>query len=256
MLPDFLIEDEIQPLDEVSNRFFGGETPVPGKDFCDMSGGFDRKVEDYSIINAMLPRVYYPALQGNTYEQRAASVVRQLYCDVEMTLDYDQLLTKQPHKPDAVFAWHQDMAYWPSVVDTRTATFSLAIDATTPDNGCLNFIPGSQRSKVIRPHKPIGKTREEAHAIAIEVDETAEIIHAVPIPRGAVTVHDEYIVHGSHGNSTSGTRRTYVVAFRTADTVRRERAAGFTHSHNDSVNWDTFNAWQEDTEGSKRADAI
>lgn len=40
-------------------------------------------------------------------------------------------------------------------------------------------------------------------------------------------------------------RRTYVVAFRTEDTVAQERAAGFTHSHNDDVNWDTFNRWQE-----------
>jgi hypothetical protein len=47
----------------------------------------------------------------------------------------------------------------------------------------------------------------------------------------------------SGGNLGAGSRRTYVVAFRTADTVQRERRAGFTHSHNDEVNWDKFNAW-------------
>ena len=94
-------------------------------------------------------------------------------------------------------------------------------------------------------HKPIGKSREEAHAIAIEVDEARETVAYVEVGRGDVTVHNEYVVHGSGGNGTPGTRRTYVVAYRTADTVARERKAGFTHSHNDKVNWDSFNEWQE-----------
>ena len=32
--------------------------------------------------------------------------------------------------------------------------------------------------------------------------------------RGDVTVHDEWVVHGSGGNYTDGTRRTYVLAYR------------------------------------------
>jgi phytanoyl-CoA hydroxylase len=32
-----------------------------------------------------------------------------------MKPDYDQLLCKKPKKFDAIFAWHQDMAYWPPV---------------------------------------------------------------------------------------------------------------------------------------------
>jgi phytanoyl-CoA hydroxylase len=66
----------------------------------------------------------------------------------------------------------------------------------------------------------------------------------VEIPRGGVTIHNEYIVHGSGGNMTDGWRRTYVAAFRTEETIRIEREAGFTHSHNDTVNWDSFNKWQ------------
>lgn len=55
-----------------------------------MSGDFDRAVEDYSIINAMLPRVYHPPLQGNLYERRAASITRQLFNSKEFGIDYDQ----------------------------------------------------------------------------------------------------------------------------------------------------------------------
>lgn len=63
--------------------------------------------------------------------------------------------------------------------------------------------------------------------------------------RGALSMHDEYVVHGSGGNLSNGPRRTYIVAFRVQDTVNQERAAGFTHSHNDKVNWDKFNKWGE-----------
>jgi len=143
------------------------------------------------------------------------------------------------------------MAYWPRTARTETVTFSLAIDTTTAENGALKFIPGSGKPKTIFPHKPIGKTRDEAHAIAIEVDESKENIQMACIKRGDVTIHDEWVVHGSGGNLSKGPRRTYVAAFRPLETVKRERAAGFTHSHNDSVNWDSFNKWQEDESGSK-----
>jgi hypothetical protein len=37
---------------------------------------------------------------------------------------------------------------------------------------------------------------------------------------------------------TDAWRKTYVMAFRDAGTIADERAMGFTHSHNDVVEWD------------------
>lgn len=147
------------------------------------------------------------------------------------------------------------MGYWPPArytPDTRTATFSLAIDATTAANGALKFVPGSHATHTIRPHVPIGKTREDAHAIAIDFDESKEKIVMLELARGDVSIHNEYVVHGSAGNLTDGNRRTYVLAFRTAATIALERKAGFTHSHNDEVNWDTFREWQSTTATEKQ----
>lgn len=91
-----------------------------GKDFCDMSGSLDRKPEDCTLINAMLPRVYLPKFANNIFERRAQSIARALL-GADMTLDCDQFLAKQPAKSGAVFDWHQDMAYWPKKSpDTRT----------------------------------------------------------------------------------------------------------------------------------------
>lgn len=112
MLRNFLVEAEVAPLEVIYDRFMRAEIKVPGADFCDMSatkGMKDLPLSEFQIINAMLPRKYYPPLAGNVYERRSASVARQLFPGTRMDIDYDQLLDKRPNKPGAVFAWHQDM---------------------------------------------------------------------------------------------------------------------------------------------------
>ena len=164
-----------------------------------------------------------------------------------MVKDYDQFLNKRPGKQDAMFAWHQDMAYWPGpealggVTRTDTCTFSLAIDDSDETNGCLRYVAGSGAAKTLRPHKPLSGSRDEGHALTVDVDAEEEEIRMPPAKRGSITIHDEWVVHGSAGNTcTDRQRRTYVLAFRDKEIVDAERSIGFTHSHNDDVNWDTF----------------
>ena len=121
-----------------------------------------------------------------------------------MKLDYDQLLNKRPAKSDAIFAWHQDLAYWPGpsilkVKSTDTCTFSLAIDDSLPENGCLKYIVGSGADKKLRPHRPASGSRDEGHALVTDVG-TDEEIRLAPAKKGSVTIHDEWVVHGSGGN--------------------------------------------------------
>ena len=230
-LPGLLRPAEVDEIERIYNQFLRREIDVPGKDFCDMAGDYGREPDDFSIINVMLPRRYYPAWQGNIYEQRAADVSRQL-CGEGMAIDYDQLLAKRPHRDDAVFAWHQDMAYWPDTPDTRTTTFWLAIDDSTEENGCMRFVPQTVTEPTLRPHVPQFGDRGESHALGTDLLESDEVI-TVPIKRGDVTVHNENVMHGSGGNRTNGFRRAYIIAFRPVETIKIERDLGFTHSHND-----------------------
>lgn len=232
-LPGLLTEQEVADLEVVYDRFLRREIVVPGKDYCDMAGDYGRAPEDYSIVNVMLPRRYHPAWQGNVYERRAASVVRRL-CGEGMAIDYDQLLAKRPHREDAVFAWHQDMAYWPDTPDTRTATLWLAIDDSTLENGCMRFVPATNHEDRLRPHVPQYGDRGESHALGTDLRDD-DVVVPVPIRRGDVTVHNERVLHGSGGNRTAGFRRAYVLAFRAEPTIEIERSLGFTHSHNDAA---------------------
>jgi len=226
-----LTEEEVAELEVDYDRFLRREIDVPGKDFCDMAGDYGREPGDYSIVNVMLPRRYHRSWQDNVYERRAASIARQL-CGEGMTLDYDQLLAKQPFKEDAVFAWHQDMAYWPETPDTRTATTWMAVDDSSVDNGCMRFVPATNHETSLRPHVAQFGDRGESHALGTDLRDDDEVI-PVPISRGDITVHNERVMHGSGGNHTDGFRRAYILAFRSEDTVKIERELGFTHSHND-----------------------
>ena len=243
ILPNVVTESELLPLESTFQRFIEGRVPGMGRDFCDMSGPYGRAFEDFNLVNAVLPRVYEPQLSGNVFERRAAAIARQLIGD-DIALDYDQFLAKRPKRARAVFAWHQDLGYWPTgTPDTRTATCSLALDDATLENGCLQVVPGSHREAELRAHRPSAwslspELREEAHTLTVELG-PADAIVPLPVRRGSITVHNERIVHGSPGNTTGGWRRTYIVAFRSQQTVEYERSIGFTHSHNDSINWKT-----------------
>jgi hypothetical protein len=228
-----LTDDEVASLEVTYDRFLRREIEVPGRDYCDMAGDYGRDPSDFSIVNVMLPRQYFPAWQGNVYEQRTADIARQL-CGDGMTIDYDQLLAKRPHKADAVFAWHQDMAYWPATEDRRTATFWLAIDDSTVENGCMRFVPATAHEEQLRSHVPVYGGRGESHALGTDL-RADDVVVVAPIARGDCTVHNERVMHGSGGNHTDGSRRAYVLAYRAEETVRIERELGFTHSHNDHV---------------------
>jgi ectoine hydroxylase-related dioxygenase (phytanoyl-CoA dioxygenase family) len=224
---------EMDEIEADYDRFLRGEIAVEGKDFNDMTTGeHGTDPSGYAVVNVMLPRRYHPAWQGNVFELRAASIAEQL-CGEGMTIDFDQLLAKSPGRADAVFHWHQDQAYWIDTDDRRTATCWLAVDDSTVENGCMQFLPGSHREPV-RAHRPLHGDRSASHTLVTDL-RPDDVMRPVEIHRGDITVHNEGVLHGSGGNtSTNSYRRAYIVALRSVTTVAEERRRGFTHSHNDA----------------------
>lgn len=244
VLNDVLTEEEMAPIDPWFDHFVMGKEPGMGRDFCDMSQPYGTPFEAFKLVNAMLPSKYRPELQNNIFHQISQNIANQLYRTGKAAMDYEQFLAKKPSKADAEFAMHQDLGYWPKTENTWTATFSLALTDSDLENGCLQAVPGSNKEPQLRSHRPKGASadaesinRDESHTLVIDMKPTDEIIY-LPVKRGSVTIHDERIVHGSAGNMADNWRKTYVVAYRDVNTIAQERAMGFTHSHNDEVNWD------------------
>lgn len=246
VLREVLTEAEMETLDPWFDHFVEGkERDKMEKDFCDMSQPYGTPMEEFQLVNAMCPSKYRPELANNIFYKIAQSIADQLYTEGEAKMDYEQFLAKKPSKAGAEFAMHQDLGYWPKTKNTWTATFSLALSDSELINGCLQVIPGTNKEPELRKHlpKPYNGddnekiSRDDSHTLVITTDASDTIVH-LPVKRGDITIHDERIIHGSAGNESKAWRKTYVMAFRDANTIKEERAIGFTHSHNDEVNWD------------------
>ena len=247
IINDVLTEEEMQSLDPWFEHFImGNEKGKMAKDFCDMSQPYGTPFEEFRLVNAMLPSMYREELANNILQQISQNIAKQLYQNGKTAIDYEQFLAKKPSKEKAAFAMHQDLGYWPKTKNTWTATFSLAMNDADVLNGCLYLIPGSNKEPELRTHKPKDYSnqmhdgsvnREDSHTLIIDVRPDDKIIY-LPVKRGSITIHDERIVHGSGGNRSKEWRKTYIIAYRDVNTIAQERAIGFTHSHNDTVNWD------------------
>lgn len=249
VLNEVLTEEEMQTIDPWFDHFIEGkEMEKMGRDFCDMSQPYGTPMEEFQLVNAMLPSKYRPELAHNIYFKIAQNMVDQLYTNGKAEMDYEQFLAKKPSKTGAEFAMHQDLGYWPKTKKTWTATFSLALSDSDLVNGCLQVIPGTNKEPELRKHmpKPFNGnldtdkvSRDESHTLIID-EKADDKISYLPVKRGSITIHDERIIHGSGGNTSKAWRKTYVMAFRDVDAIKEERAIGFTHSHNDVVNWDAI----------------
>ena len=247
ILNDVITEQEMQTLDPWFEHFImGNEKEKMAKDFCDMSQPYGTPFEEFRLVNAMLPSMYCEEFSNNILQQISQNIANQLYRNGKAAIDYEQFLAKKPSKEKAAFAMHQDLGYWPKTKNTWTATFSLAMNDADVLNGCLYLIPGTNKEPELRTHKPKDYSsqmhdgsvnREDSHTLIIDVRPDDKIIY-LPVKRGSITIHDERIVHGSAGNLSKEWRKTYIIAYRDVNTIAEERALGFTHSHNDTLNWE------------------
>lgn len=102
--------------------------------------------------------------------------------------------------------FHQDGEYWP-VRPLATCTVWIAVDDATPENGCMQFIPGSHKDKRLMKHEqkndPALTLQQEL--LPDELDEnTAENL---VLAAGQISLHDVFLAHGSAVNHSDKPRR-------------------------------------------------
>jgi hypothetical protein len=248
-LQDVVTEQELGGLEELYNRLIRKDVGMDfGEDYGDHSCPAGTPEEQWKMVNVTLPSVHYPPFSGNIFSRRALSIGRQLYPQhgSDMVWEYDQLLAKKPRRPDAVFPAHQDAGYWytPLGIPTATATCSLAINDATELNGCLAVVPGSHKEQRTRPHEDsVGGGGDHLLQLRPQAGDEPSVL--LPCQRGSCTVHDEWLVHSSPGNTSEGWRHTYVVAVRHSRMVEYERERGFRHSYRDKEALDRLRRTKE-----------
>ena len=126
----------------------------------------------------------------------------------------------KPAKVGTKTPWHQDGEYWP-IEPLATCTVWIAVDASTPENGCLRVIPGSHRARRLARHQ-----ENNAPGLALnleleesELDETQA--QDIVLQPGQVSLHDVYLYHGSEANHSDKPRRGMTLRFMPTTSVYR-----------------------------------
>jgi ectoine hydroxylase-related dioxygenase (phytanoyl-CoA dioxygenase family) len=122
---------------------------------------------------------------------------------------HDQLFCK-PAGHGGVVAWHQDYSYWTRTQPMQHLTCWIALDDSTRDNGCVQYIPGSHRWPLL-PITGLAGNMDEI--LTVLTDEQRQQFRPVPIElkAGEATFHHPLMVHGSYENRTDRPRRATVI---------------------------------------------
>jgi non-heme Fe2+,alpha-ketoglutarate-dependent halogenase len=129
----------------------------------------------------------------------------------ELVIESSLLLCKYPHDP-AFAPWHQDGVHSAWYKSPSVSAWIAIVDAT-PENGCMQVIPGSHRSgraahaEIDREDSLFGPGTE----IDAEVDESQAV--CVALAAGETSFHHSSIVHGSPSNRSSQKRLSLIVRF-------------------------------------------
>ncbi|MDH6115517.1 phytanoyl-CoA hydroxylase [Kitasatospora sp. MAP12-15] len=227
-LGELLSLTEVDAYREIYDRFLNGEIDC-GDKRSDLGAGSARSTASENITQIMWPSALFPALLELPLHRRSLAQARELMGE-DVILDFDMLIDKAPHTAVPT-PWHQDVAYWVGLPDTRAVSIWVALDEATLDNGCMWYVRGSHQT-LIRPHWPAGAG---GGAIECECSEDEPGAAPVPLAPGYAAAHGGGTLHYSRGNTTGGHRRAYVLNFRPAAMVKLEREKGMDHGLRSNV---------------------
>jgi ectoine hydroxylase-related dioxygenase (phytanoyl-CoA dioxygenase family) len=111
---------------------------------------------------------------------------------------------KEANHPGFV-SWHQDSTYWGLEPDDVITAWVAFTDAT-PENGYMQFIPGSHKIEQL-PHVDTfhkNNLLSRGQEIAVAVDKSKAV--GIPLRAGEMSLHHIKLVHGSEPNRSDDRR--------------------------------------------------
>lgn len=124
-------------------------------------------------------------------------------------------IAKQPYDGQAVL-WHQDGGFWP-LEPMEVVTFWLALDDTTPENGCLRLIPESHTLDLQTMHERTDVENVLGAEIDLSSVDESKAVDVLLHP-GDVEIHHPNLIHGSHANTSPKWRRGLTIRYIPATT--------------------------------------
>jgi Phytanoyl-CoA dioxygenase (PhyH) len=108
--------------------------------------------------------------------------------------------------------WHQDGQYWP-IRPLATCTVWVALDDSTPENGCMRFIPGSHRTRTLYHHRLAERPDLALNQVVREDQFDEATARDVVLEAGQLSMHDVYLIHGSRANRSARRRAGFAIRY-------------------------------------------
>ena len=142
----------------------------------------------------------------------------------------------KPARVGKATPWHQDGDYYP-IEPLETLTVWISLDGSTPEQGCMKFIPGSHREHRIYSHH--FEHRDDYTLAQVIDDDQVDLSQArdIVLEPGQISLHDVYLVHGSGANRSEKRRMGLVLrimpatSFYNHDSGKIKEDAGSPHGY-------------------------
>ena len=113
-------------------------------------------------------------------------------------------------------SWHQDASYWP-LTPSKTVTVWLAIDDADADNGAMQFIPGSHKQAQVAFETSDAGENNVLHQTVPDPERYGDPPLMVELQAGQISLHTDWLLHGSEPNHSQRRRCGLTMRFVSAD---------------------------------------
>jgi len=150
-----------------------------------------------------------PAFHDVLWNPRFVMAASQLLGNVPVRFWHDQLFYK-PAKKGGVVAWHQDYSYWTRTKPVAHLTCWCGLDDSTEENGCMQYVPGSQRWGLLDKPELAGDLLGIMDYLTPEQKAEFKPV-LVETKAGEAIFHHSLTLHGSGENKSTRPRRAFVI---------------------------------------------
>jgi phytanoyl-CoA hydroxylase len=212
VIADFLDAGELEhwrasvseALQQRNGQKMPGKSVMVGED-----DGINKDADYYSKVFDQLLNLWQTndKVKELMLDERLGKMAAELSGSEGIRIWHDQALIKRPWGNPT--SWHLDTPFW-SFADRRAISIWVALDDATPQNGCMYFIPGSQKQTTFE-NPGIGKNMDIIFDVYPQFKQGPSV--ATPIKAGSCTFHNGLTIHGAGANMTPGFRRAMTCAY-------------------------------------------
>lgn len=204
--PGFLSTEEVAELKEAVLTAVAamGKAKVAG-------GGADMQEGDSYYDKVFTQRLNLWRINGTVKKFMLNPDLGRMLCQLAgvegFRVWHDQALIKEPYGNPT--AWHLDDPYW-SFFSKDAISIWIALGDATPENGCMYFVPGTQKLATFE-NVNIGDNLGELFKVYPKMGEIDPV--CVPMKAGDCSFHNGLTAHGAGANMTRKRRIAMTCAY-------------------------------------------